>query len=67
MISLPDDDGWATIDQRLDNCGFGVIPGLLDPDSCEELARGYASDHFRSTIAIAASRACTIWVTARSR
>ena len=53
MISLPDDDGWAAIGHCLDDRGFSVIPDLLDPHACEELAHGYASDHFRSTIAMA--------------
>lgn len=37
----------------LDERGFHVLPRLLDPRSCEQLAAGYAADQFRSTIAMA--------------
>ena len=37
----------------LDERGFHLLPRLLDPGSCEQLAAGYAADQFRSTIVMA--------------
>ena len=37
----------------LDERGFHLLPRLLDPRSCEQLAAGYAADQFRSTIVMA--------------
>jgi hypothetical protein len=37
----------------LDERGFHLLPRLLDPRSCEQLAAGYAADEFRSTIVMA--------------
>jgi hypothetical protein len=53
MISLPDDSSWATIAAELDERGFGLLPRLLDASSCEELARDYRADLFRSIINMA--------------
>ena len=47
---------WRILDAiraGLDERGFHVLPGLLDPRSCEQLAAGYAADQFRSTIVMA--------------
>jgi hypothetical protein len=51
MASLPDD--WAAIGAELDDRGFSIIPGLLEPEECETLAAGYDSDQFRSTVVMA--------------
>ena len=37
----------------LDERGFHLLPRLLDPGSCEQLAAGYGADQFRSTIVMA--------------
>jgi hypothetical protein len=37
----------------LDERGFHLLPRLLDPRSCDQLAAGYAADQFRSTIVMA--------------
>ena len=43
----------ASIRAGLDERGFHVLAGLLDPAACDELAAGYDSDQFRSTIVMA--------------
>jgi hypothetical protein len=53
VIVLPDDEGWETIGKQLDERGYAVIPGLLDPASCETLSAGYDRDRFRSTVVMA--------------
>ena len=37
----------------LDERGFHVVPGLLEPADCDALASGYESDQFRSTVVMA--------------
>ena len=39
----PDDCAWDAI-RGLDERGFALIPGLLDPAACDELAAGYDAD-----------------------
>jgi hypothetical protein len=51
MTSLPDD--WAAIGGDLDARGYAILPGLIDPGECEELASGYAADQYRSTVVMA--------------
>ena len=50
MIARPQP---AAIAAGLADRGFHLIPGLLDRIACEDLAGGYDSDLFRSTIAMA--------------
>ena len=53
MIGIPDENAWEVIRAGLDERGYAVIPGLLDPAACDDLARGYDVDQFRSTIVMA--------------
>jgi hypothetical protein len=53
VIALPNDEGWRAVAARLDEQGYGLIPGLLDPGTCDALASGYDRDLFRSTITMA--------------
>jgi len=53
MISLPGNETWKAIETDLDERGYGILPGLLDPASCEHLAAGYDQDQFRSTVVMA--------------
>jgi len=53
VISFPNGEAWETIREELDDRGHAVIPGLLDPASCEALAAGYDRDQFRSKVVMA--------------
>jgi hypothetical protein len=53
VIALPDAEAWGSVGAALDDRGFSVIPGLLAPDDCDELAAGYSADRFRSTVVMA--------------
>jgi hypothetical protein len=45
---------WPEIAEALDAHGYAMIPGLLDPAACEEVAGWYGDDaRFRSTVVMA--------------
>ena len=54
MTCTPARQDWPAIETALDREGWAVLPGLLSPQSCAELAASYDSDaHFRSTVTMA--------------
>ena len=53
MIAREKAEAWPAITAGLDERGFGLIPSLLDPRTCEALASSYDEDLFRSTINMA--------------
>ena len=53
MTSLPADSARDGIRAELDARGFSILPRLLERDTCEELAAGYFTDQFRSTVVMA--------------
>lgn len=53
VACLPDTQRWTSVGAELDERGYGLIPGLLAPGECEELAGGYDSGQFRSTVVMA--------------
>src|SRR5579862_4604443 len=53
-MNLPDDAGWPGILASLDQHGHAVLPGLLDPAACREVAALYDdAASFRSRVVMA--------------
>jgi hypothetical protein len=53
-VRLPPDGAWPEVVAALDERGYAVVPGLLDPAECGELAALYARDRaFRSRVVMA--------------
>jgi uncharacterized protein len=44
---------WGDVRTSLDEHGYHLLPGLLDRETCQDLAAGYDLDQFRSTIVMA--------------
>jgi hypothetical protein len=44
---------WGALANGLDERGFHVIRGLIEPEDCEALSGGYETDQFRSTVVMA--------------
>ena len=44
---------WARIAAELDEQGWAVLPGLLDPAACDAIAASYDQDIFRSRVVMA--------------
>ena len=54
MTNTPARHDWTEIEATLDREGWAVLPGLLSPQSCAELAAAYdAPPAFRSTVTMA--------------
>lgn len=53
MNALPDFGAWDAVRAGLDDRGFHVLPRLLSRAVCEDLAAGYGTDQFRSTVVMA--------------
>jgi len=53
-VRLPGDTAWPDLLAALDERGYAVVPGLLDPGECGELSTLYESDEaFRSRVVMA--------------
>jgi hypothetical protein len=53
-VSLPSDAAWPDLITALDERGHAVLPGLIDPAQCRELAALYQCDEpFRSRVVMA--------------
>jgi hypothetical protein len=53
-VRLPPDGSWPRLVAALDERGYTVLPGLLDPAECDALAALYARDDaFRSRVVMA--------------
>ncbi|MDB5983936.1 MAG: hypothetical protein JWQ69_4951 [Pseudomonas sp.] len=49
-----DDHNWPTLQQQLNQFGFAVLPKLLAPEACTDIASLYANEHmFRSRVVMA--------------
>lgn len=54
MTHTPTRHDWSAIETTLDREGWAVLPGLLSPQSCADLADSYDVDgQFRSTVTMA--------------
>lgn len=54
MTCTPARHDWTAIEAALDREGWAVLPGLLSPQGCADLAAGYDTDAlFRSTVTMA--------------
>lgn len=54
MTCTPARHDWTAIETALDQEGWAVLPGLLSPQSCADLAASYDADGlFRSTVTMA--------------
>lgn len=54
MTQTPARRDWTAIETALDREGWAILPGLLSPQSCADLAASYDADgQFRSTVTMA--------------
>ena len=53
MKALPDFGAWDAVRAGLDDRGFHLVPRLLNRAACADLAAGYGTDQFRSTVVMA--------------
>jgi hypothetical protein len=54
MTHTPARHDWTAIETALDSEGWAILPGLLSPQSCADLAASYDADGlFRSTVTMA--------------
>ncbi|HEY6663286.1 MAG TPA: 2OG-Fe(II) oxygenase [Sphingomicrobium sp.] len=53
MNALPDFGAWDAVRAGLDDRGLHLVPRLLNRAACTDLAAGYGTDQFRSTVVMA--------------